>query len=181
MRKVRFITPTVLFIVIIFTLLISFSCHQPAAPDHRISSSNVLALLQEGNKRFHSHQMQHPHTNKQWMSTVSREQHPEAIIVCCSDSRVCPELVFDQGLGDLFVIRSAGNIISPVELGSIEYGVEHLGVHLIIIMGHERCGAIEAFANGELPHGYIKTLIDTLKNESEIKQIHDKSHFIEIV
>ncbi|MDH4100424.1 MAG: carbonic anhydrase, partial [Nitrospirota bacterium] len=71
-------------------------------------------------------------------------QHPFAIIVSCSDSRVPPEHVFDQGLGDLFVIRVAGNVVEPVELGSIEYAAEHLHTKLIVVLGHEKCGAVKA-------------------------------------
>lgn len=71
-------------------------------------------------------------------------QHPFAVIVCCSDSRVPPELVFDQGLGDLFVVRTAGNVVDDVALGSIEYGAEHLNIPLIVVLGHEKCGAVKA-------------------------------------
>ena len=77
-----------------------------------------------------------------FLSGCKNEQHPFAAIVCCSDSRVPPELLFDQGLGDVFVIRTAGNVISGVEMGSIEYAVEHLGVKLVMVLGYEKCGAV---------------------------------------
>ena len=92
-------------------------------------------------------------------------------MVCCSDSRVSPELIFDEGIGDLFVIRTAGNVIGGLEIGSIEYAVEHLSVKQVVIMGHEGCGAIEAFTEGgEIP-GHIKDIIDSIRQEVEIKTI----------
>jgi carbonic anhydrase len=75
---------------------------------------------------------------------LTKSQHPFAIIVSCSDSRVPPEIVFDQGLGDLFVIRVAGNVIDDHSLGSIEYAVDHLAVRLVVVLGHQRCGAVKA-------------------------------------
>lgn len=79
-------------------------------------------------------------------------QHPSAIVISCSDSRVPPELVFDQGLGDLFVVRTAGEVVGAIELGSIEYAVEHLNVPLIVVLGHSQCGAVKvAIEGGDLP------------------------------
>src|SRR6266481_3748604 len=87
---------------------------------------------------------------------LTKSQHPFAIIVSCSDSRVPPEMVFDEGLGDLFVLRVAGNVINDEGLGSIEYAVDHLAVRLIVVLGHQRCGAVKAAkdtiaANGKAP------------------------------
>ncbi|MCR4562217.1 MAG: carbonic anhydrase [Bacilli bacterium] len=81
---------------------------------------------------------------------VKEGQHPKAIVVSCSDSRVIPELIFNCGVGDLFVIRTAGEVVSDVELASIAYGIEHLGIELVIVLGHDRCGAVAAAINGEL-------------------------------
>lgn len=75
-------------------------------------------------------------------------QRPKAIIIGCSDSRVPPELVFDQSLGDLFVVRAAGNVVDTIALGSVEYAVEHLGTRLVIVLGHDRCGAVQAACSG---------------------------------
>ncbi|MCU0395486.1 MAG: hypothetical protein MUF29_06230, partial [Chitinophagaceae bacterium] len=80
-------------------------------------------------------------------------------------------LVFDEGLGDLFVIRTAGNLISDVELGSVEYAVHHLEVPLVIVMGHERCGAVQALVENQHPHGHVQCLIDSLKSEKEIQAV----------
>lgn len=95
-------------------------------------------------------------------------QHPFAIVVCCSDSRVPPEHVFDQGLGDIFVVRTAGNVVDDIGLGSIEYGAEHLNIPLIVVLGHEKCGAVKAtvdsvhFNGGDI-HGCIKAVTDKIK------------------
>ncbi|MBL7743297.1 MAG: hypothetical protein JNN00_07430, partial [Chitinophagaceae bacterium] len=98
-------------------------------------------------------------------------QHPFAVVISCSDSRVPPELIFDQGLGDLFVIRTAGNLMGGLEIGSVEYAVEHLGVGLIIVLGHQQCGAIKAFVEGGEAPGHIKDIVDSIKNEQEIREI----------
>jgi carbonic anhydrase len=104
------------------------------------------------------------------MSTVSVRQSlaagqsPYAIILACSDSRVPPEILFDRGLGEIFIIRVAGNVVAPHELGSIEYALEHLGVPLIMVLGHERCGAVTAAADwaGEVLPENIYSIIDSI-------------------
>ena len=98
---------------------------------------------------------------------LTKSQHPFAIIVSCSDSRVPPEIVFDQGLGDLFVLRVAGNVIDDHSLGSIEYAVDHLAVRLIVVLGHQRCGAVKAAketiaAKGKAP-AHIQSLVTAIK------------------
>jgi carbonic anhydrase len=103
---------------------------------------------------------------------LTKSQHPFAIIVSCSDSRVPPEIVFDQGLGDLFVLRVAGNVIDDHSLGSIEYAVDHLAVRLILVLGHQRCGAVKAAretiaAKGTAP-GHIQSLVTAIQPAVEI-------------
>jgi carbonic anhydrase len=98
---------------------------------------------------------------------LAMSQHPFAAIVCCSDSRVPPEIVFDQGLGDLFVVRVAGNVINDEGLGSIEYTVDHLGTRLILVLGHQSCGAVKAAretiaAKSKAP-GHIDSLVTAIK------------------
>lgn len=94
--------------------------------------------------------------------TAENGQHPYAIIITCSDSRVIPEAVFSAGIGELFVIRVAGNVIDDHQLGSIEYAAEHLGVSLILVLGHTHCGAVDAALNGN-PEGYVKYITDEIK------------------
>lgn len=107
-------------------------------------AEKAMTILLEGNARFVGHKETHPDSSLERRHELIQGQHPYAIIVGCADSRVPPELVFDAGLGDLFVIREAGNVVDDVVLGSIEYGVEHLGVKLVVVLGHESCGAITA-------------------------------------
>jgi carbonic anhydrase len=112
-----------------------------ARPD---SAQQALTRLREGNQRFVEGNVRHSHESRTWRGALVTDQHPFAVILGCSDSRVPVELVFDQGFGDLFVIRVAGNVISTDVLGSIEYAVTHLHTRLLVVMGHEGCGAVTA-------------------------------------
>jgi len=109
-----------------------------------VTPAEALKKLREGNARFVSGKPEHPDQSNDRRSEVAKGQHPYAIILSCSDSRVPPELVFDAGLGDLFIVRVAGNTADDSAIGSIEYAVEHLGANLIVVLGHERCGAVKA-------------------------------------
>ena len=104
----------------------------------------ALTFLKQGHARFLSGQSQHPHASRDRLREVAAGQKPVAAILGCADSRVPLELLFDAGLGDLFVVRNAGNTPFTAAIGSLEYAVEHLGVGLIVVMGHERCGAVSA-------------------------------------
>lgn len=111
-------------------------------------------LLMEGNERFRTGQpLSKDLSLSKRSELMEKGQHPFAVIVSCSDSRVPPELLFDQALGDLFIIRIAGNIITPPELGSVEYAVEHLNTPLVVVLGHENCGAVTAAVQGGEAHG----------------------------
>ena len=167
----------------------------PAHADNAIvPPAEAMSRLKEGNGRYTSGNGQHPHESSEeraYIATNSYEnagmiflgmtaaeaakrraeltksQHPFAIIVSCSDSRVPPEIVFDQGLGDLFVLRVAGNVIDDHSLGSIEYAVDHLAVRLIVVLGHQRCGAIKAAketiaAKTEAP-AHIQSLVTAIQ------------------
>lgn len=94
--------------------------------------------------------------------TAEYGQHPYAVIVTCSDSRVIPESIFSAGIGELFVIRAAGNVIDDIQLGSIEYAAEHLGSKLVVVLGHSKCGAVDA-ALHHAPSGYIKFITDKIR------------------
>jgi len=130
----------------------------------------VLVQLLEGNKRFLKGELAHPRRKPEDFVPLAEGQAPLAVIVGCADSRVAPELIFDQGVGDLFVVRVAGNVISGTGAslkGSIEYAVAELGVRLILVMGHSQCGAVKAAikhidANDALP-GSISGLVDIIK------------------
>jgi len=120
-----------------------------ASDEHHagVPADRALAILAEGNARYVVHKETHPDSSLERRHELVKGQHPYAIIVGCADSRVPPEMVFDAGLGDLFVIREAGNVMDNVVLGSVEYAVEHLGVKLVMVLGHESCGAITAAVN----------------------------------
>ncbi len=133
-----------------------------------IEAGTYLRLM-EGNNRFAAGHPRHPDESPEHRRKVAEGQKPFAVIVTCSDSRVSPELIFDQGIGDLFVIRTAGNLLSDMELGSIEYAVEHLGVKTVLVMGHEKCGAISALLSDEKFEGHVRVIIDSLKQEKEIQ------------
>jgi len=160
-------------IILLLLLFISAGCHHQSSPvtNTNAAAETTMQRLLNGNERFAVLKPTHPDEDLKRLQDAAREQHPFAVVVCCSDSRVSPELIFDQGIGDLFVIRTAGNIIGGVELGSIEYAVEHLGVKLIVVMGHQNCGAVKAFIEGADAPGHIKDIIDSLKQETEIKAI----------
>ena len=109
-----------------------------------MNAEQALEALKAGNSRFAGQKPIHAHQAADWRSHLTGGQHPFATILACSDSRVPPELVFDQGFGDLFVIRVAGNIIADDVIGSIAYALRHLKTPLVVVMGHEGCGAVTA-------------------------------------
>ncbi|MEI6712883.1 MAG: methyl-accepting chemotaxis protein [Verrucomicrobiota bacterium] len=135
-----------------------FSTSLLAAP----SASDVLAALKEGNARFTEGTSTHPNQDAARRTTVAGGQTPMASILSCSDSRVPVEVLFDQGLGDLFVVRVAGNVAATDEIGSIEYGVGHLNTPLLIVMGHTSCGAVKAVLEGADVHGSIPKLVEPI-------------------
>ena len=168
---------------------------EPADRDRPIiSPTEAISRLKEGNGRFIAGNMQHPHESSDERAFIAKNsyenpdalslgmtseqaakrraeltksQHPFAIILSCSDSRVPPELVFDEGLGDLFIVRVAGNVLNDEGLGSIEYGVDVLGARLIVVLGHQSCGAVDAAmktvaAKGKAP-GHIQSLVTAIK------------------
>ena len=110
-----------------------------------------LARLLEGNRRYRLQEQNHAVLSEQIRLTTTEEgQHPYAAVVCCADSRVPPEHIFHAGIGELFVIRNAGNVMTPAALGSVEYAVAHLHVPLVLVMGHRGCGAVaSALVHGQ--------------------------------
>ncbi len=133
-----------------------------ALRDTLLCSSSQFALkkLVEGNRRFANENQDHPRSDQNRREQVTLAQNPFAVILCCADSRVSPEIIFDQGIGDLFVIRVAGNIATPEVIASIEYAVEHLSPSLLIVLGHENCGAVNAACNAAQGANNLKVLLD---------------------
>jgi carbonic anhydrase len=132
-----------------------------------VAADEALAKLMAGNQRYVVHKEQHPDQSFARRNELESGQHPFAVILGCADSRVPPELLFDQGLGDLFVIRVAGNIVDDAILGSVEYAVEHLGTRLVMVLGHERCGAITAAVEGGNQPGHLKALVAAIRPSVE--------------
>ncbi|WP_291798589.1 carbonic anhydrase [Cellulomonas sp.] len=126
--------------------------------------AEAWTALRDGNDRFVRGAMEHPSQGIDHRASLSREQHPFAVIFGCSDSRVAAEIIFDQGLGDVFVVRTAGHVLDTAVIGSIEYGVELLGAPLVVVLGHDSCGAVAAattaLTTGELPRGFVRAIVD---------------------
>ena len=145
--------------------------HGPVSPDE------ALLQLIAGNHRWATGQATRPHQDNSRRLEATQGQHPIAVVFSCVDSRVPPEIVFDQGLGDLLVIRTAGHVIDNAALGSIEFGVEELHIPLVVVLGHERCGAvnatIEAIEANATAHGQIGTLIEGIR--PAVEQTHGHS------
>jgi carbonic anhydrase len=159
------------FCFLLVGLLSSNQIALAADPSHSdqpsIAPAEALSKLKEGNARYTSGNLQHPGQTAERRTELARTQHPFAAILCCSDSRVPPEVVFDQGIGDLFIVRVAGNVINDEGLGSLEYTVDHLGTRFILVLGHQRCGAVDAAretiaAKGKAP-GHIQSLVTAIK------------------
>lgn len=129
-----------------------------------LTSDEALQRLIEGNKRYVSARLTHPNQTSQRRKELLIGQHPFAVILGCSDSRVPPEIIFDQGLGDLFVIRVAGNVLDDIVLGSIEYAVEHLHTPLVMVLGHSQCGAITATIAGKELKGYLPLIAAAIQS-----------------
>ena len=122
--------------------------------------------LKEGNERFVAGEPAHPSQSIEHRAKLAHAQKPTAVLFGCADSRVAAEIIFDQGLGDMFVVRTAGHVIDPAVLGSIEYAVTVLNVPLIVVLGHDSCGAVQAtlaaLDDGVMPGGYVRDIVERI-------------------
>ncbi|BAZ32100.1 carbonic anhydrase [Cylindrospermum sp. NIES-4074] len=134
----------------------------PANPNP-VNASEAWKRLLAGNQRFASQKRQYPHQSLEHLQLVAPTQYPFATILGCADSRVPAEIIFDQGLGDLFVVRVAGNVASDTAIGSLEYATAILGSQLIVVLGHRRCGAVTAAIKNEPLPGRIGFIIENIK------------------
>ncbi len=123
-----------------------------------MTDNPILKKLLKGNQRYVAGHSKYPNRSPSSRKKCAQSQSPPAAVLACADSRVAPEILFDQGLGDLFVTRVAGNLSSPMILGSLEYAVEHLGTRLIVVLGHKRCGAVGAAVSGKALPGHLPSL-----------------------
>jgi carbonic anhydrase len=134
-----------------------------SAQDSAPSAAAVLRELQAGNAHHVAKRYQRPHQTAARQRELASSQHPHAIVLSCADSRVAPEIILDQGLGDLFDVRVGGNVVSDVELASIEYAAAHLQTPLLVVMGHQKCGAVTAAADGGEAEGHLPSLIELIR------------------
>ncbi|MDQ6755136.1 MAG: carbonic anhydrase [Actinomycetota bacterium] len=151
---------------------------------HHLTPAQAWAKLREGNDRFVTGTSSHPNQDASHRAALVNTQHPFAVIFGCSDSRLAAEIIFDLGLGDAFVVRTAGHVIDNTVLGSLEYSIEYLQVPLIVILGHDNCGAVTAtkgaVETGEMPAGFIRDLVERItpsvltslrNNEREVNEM----------
>ena len=135
--------------------------------------------MREGNERFVAGESSHPNQDASRRSSLVENQHPFAVIFGCSDSRLAAEIIFDLGLGDAFVVRTAGQVIDDAVLGSLEYSVGVLGVPLIVVLGHDSCGAVSAtktaVETGQMPSGFIRDLVERI-TPSVLTSIRNDQH-----
>lgn len=139
-----------------------FAQKPPVGGKDDLTPSQALTMLMDGNKRFVEKKRQNPNQDFARITEVAKGQQPFACILSCADSRVPPEIIFDQGFGDLFVCRVAGNIVTPEETGSEEYGTLVLGAKVLMVLGHERCGAVKAAIDGGKLPGQIGSLVEAI-------------------
>ncbi|OIJ92633.1 carbonic anhydrase [Streptomyces monashensis] len=125
---------------------------------------DAFELLLAGNQRFVAGTPEHPNQDATRRAEIAPSQQPFAVLFGCSDSRLAAEIIFDHGLGDLFVVRTAGHVMGPEVLGSIEYGVDILGAPLVVVLGHDSCGAVgaacAALEDGMAPSGYVRDVVE---------------------
>ncbi|MDO8106859.1 carbonic anhydrase [Isoptericola sp. b441] len=129
-----------------------------------MTPGEAWSALLDGNERFVADRMHHPSQDATRRGEIAEAQHPFAVVFGCSDSRVAAEIVFDRGLGNLFVIRTAGHVVDTTVIGSIEYGVVVAGASLVVVLGHDSCGAVAAAAHalstGTMPTGFVRAVVD---------------------
>lgn len=159
MKKI--IVPGSVFVLLLLTPVFVFSYGlQGKLP----TPDGAIAWLKAGNLRYVSGKAIHPHaTAERQKETAKDGQHPYATILSCADSRVPVEVIFDEGIGDLFVVRVAGNVCNVDETGTIEYGTDHLGTPVLVVLGHTMCGAVTAVATDAPLHGSIPQLVSRIK------------------
>lgn len=155
------------------TFLIIFLSWSIVTEAQEMTPSQALKQLMEGNSRYSKDMLLHPNRSKEARITTALGQNPFAIILGCSDSRVSPEIIFDQGIGDLFVVRVAGNVAGGVELDSIEFSAIYLKSAIIMVLGHQNCGAIQAVINGQTQD--IETVASLIAPSLELAKTQEGS------
>jgi carbonic anhydrase len=129
---------------------------------NRLTAEEALEKLAEGNTRFAGDSPEHPNQSYMHRESLIDGQSPFALVVGCSDSRIPPEIIFDCGIGDIFLIRTAGNVVDDVAVGSLEYAVEHLRTPLIVVLGHTLCGAVDSVIQENDIYGHLDSIADKI-------------------
>lgn len=163
--------------VAVSSLLLSPLFAETAKHEQTPNPDQSLELLTKGNGRYLARHPAHPHQTSKDRIRLVGGQHPFAAVLSCSDSRVPPEIVFDEGLGDLFVVRVAGNVADDFVTGSLEYAAHHLHVPLIIVLGHSKCGAVQATIAGGEPETHVNSLVLAIKPAVE-QAAHEKGDLL---
>jgi len=153
-----------LFLLFTMNILPSAFADAPSAGPG-LAPDQALQKLMDGNQRYVEGKMIHPQQSADRRKEMAQGQKPFAVILGCADSRTPPELIFDQGLGDLFVVRAAGNVLDTMALGSIEYATKVLGAPLIMVMGHSKCGAVDAALQKKPLPGHIQDLAEKIQGD----------------
>ena len=150
--------------VVIALAVMAPGAPSPAAQQATVSADSAIKELEAGNARHVAKRYQHPNQSAGRQRELAGGQHPHAAVLACADSRVPPEIVFDQGLGDIFDVRVAGNVAADTEIGSLEYAAEHLHVPVVVVLGHQKCGAVAAtFEARETPPGHLPSLVNLIR------------------
>src|SRR5262245_9735575 len=149
-----------LTIIVLFAAAVYLNAKDVPPP----TAATALAALKAGNQRHVSAHYSHPHQTVAYRQQLSGGQHPQHSVLTCADSRVAPEIIFDQGLGDLFDVRVAGNVAGNDEIASLEYAAEHLHTPVIVVMGHQKCGAVSAAVEGGEAAGHLSALITPISS-----------------
>jgi carbonic anhydrase len=136
---------------------------EPAVANNDITPDEALAQLMSGNQRFVDGKAIYPNQDAVRLSELIKEQKPFAAIMCCSDSRVPPEMIFDRGFGDLFIVRDAGEVVTPEQIGSVEFGTLVLGAKVLLVLGHQDCGAVKAAMTGDEVPGQIGSILASIE------------------
>jgi carbonic anhydrase len=162
-RNPKVMVKTLLLLALVGLSIVTTRAVIAAVNAPTMSAADALKLLLEGNQRFISGRLDHPNQTPARRVEVAKGQHPFAAVLACSDSRTAPETIFDRGLGDLFVVRVAGNVADQVVIESLDYSVKHLGVRIVMILGHNRCGAVTAAVAGHEEEGDVGPMLTELR------------------
>src|SRR6202167_165330 len=162
-RRHKILTRSLLLLAFAAMPLFAARAVRAAVSAATMPADQALKLLLEGNQRFVAGKLEHPNQTPDRRAEVAKGQHPFASVLACADSRTPPEIIFDRGLGDIFTVRVAGNVADKVVIESLDYSVKHLGVRVVMVLGHRRCGAVIAAVEGHEEEGDVGPMLSELR------------------